>query len=148
MTSSSGTGRAVASVLGTAVVGVILSWLISVLAAEGYLDKTAAAWTHMVVALLVLGILALRYDQSDRPVVRILTALIFVLTGWYSLVAMTHCWFDTWQQQPNPPPEAFSDGAALTGVVMAGWLPPLTAFLACRFFVVLRRRFVAARAKY
>ena len=80
--------------------------------------------------------------------VRILTALIFVLTGWYSLVAMTHCWFDTWQQQPNPPPEAFSDGAALTGVVMAGWLPPLTAFLACRFFVVLRRRFVAARAKY
>ncbi len=148
MTASSETGRAVASVLGIAMVGVILSWLISTLAAMGCLDKTVAAWAHTVVALTVLGFLALRYDQSDRPVVRILTALTIVLTGWYSLVAMTFCWFDTWQHQPNPPPEAFSDGAALTGVVMAGWLPPLTAFLTCRFLVFIRRRFVAARAKH
>jgi len=121
-------------------IGVLVAWMINLLAARVGFGATTGAWAHAAAGLLAFGLLVRHHDRCGGTPARILVAIATVLSGWNSLIAATFCWFDTLQHQPNPPPEAFADGAALTGVMMAGWVPPLAAFMACRLFVFIRRR--------
>lgn len=118
--------------------GALAAWLTSSLAGMGALGAMTGLCAHATLGLLAFALLARRHDRSTTPSARVLIAFVLVISGWYSLFSATTCWFDTLQHQPNPPPEAFADGAALTGVVMAGWLPPLAAFTAYRLFVFIR----------
>lgn len=58
--------------------------------------------------------------------------LLYALSGafslWFDLFIAVTTYFDVWQASPNPPPEAFTDGAQLVGVVIGGWLPGLAVF--------------------
>ncbi len=42
---------------------------------------------------------------------------------WLSLFLGTHIGYGAWQSMPNPPEEAYADGAKLMFALMAGWLP-------------------------
>ena len=46
-----------------------------------------------------------------------------VLAFWVALFLGNHYGFYAWQTVPNPPEEAFTDGAILVGSLMGGWLP-------------------------
>lgn len=61
---------------------------------------------------------------------------------WISLFLGTHIGYGEWQTMPDPPKEAFADGAKLVFALMAGWLPGLVFVLGvavvtaiCRFVV-------------
>ncbi len=49
--------------------------------------------------------------------------LVGVLAFWVALFLGNHYGFGAWQTVPNPPEEAFVDGALLVGSLMGGWLP-------------------------
>ena len=71
---------------------------------------------------------------------RILVALGFLLLAilvlWFALIQAVGTYFTIWQQSPDPPDEAFADGAQLTGVLIAGWLP--AGFVCCSVFLATR----------
>lgn len=48
---------------------------------------------------------------------------------WISLFLGTHIGYGEWQTMPEPPEEAFADGAKLVFALMAGWLPGLVLVL-------------------
>lgn len=48
---------------------------------------------------------------------------IAVILLWASLAIGVHEGYGAWQSMPNPPDEAFADGANLIGSLMFGWLP-------------------------
>lgn len=49
--------------------------------------------------------------------------LLGVVIGWFALAGGTMWGYTAWQTIPDPPAEAFADGAKLTASVMVGWLP-------------------------
>jgi len=71
-----------------------------------------------------------------------------VLLFWGGLLAALGAYFTAWQQIPDPPEEAFSDGASLLFVLLVGWLPGLVlsgaAFAVAR--LIRARRNAAGRA--
>lgn len=60
--------------------------------------------------------------QTNRWV-QSLCFLLSVACVWIGLVWGTMMGYDTWQSMPEPPDEAFADGAHLTGSIMFGWFP-------------------------
>jgi hypothetical protein len=54
---------------------------------------------------------------------QVLVLLLAVAVVWFSLVLAVGWGYDAWQSMPDPPDEAFADGAKLTGSVLLGWLP-------------------------
>ena len=71
-----------------------------------------------------------------------------VLVFWGGLLWALATYFPIWQAGPNPPAEAFSDGAPLVFVLFAGWLPGLvltgSAFAVAR--LIRARRHAARKA--
>ena len=45
--------------------------------------------------------------------------------------------YGAWQNMPNPPEEAFADGAQLTMAFIGGWMPGIILFFAMYILVVL-----------
>lgn len=89
----------------------------------------------------VLGA-TLAWKASGRGLIgQTLLLLLAVAAVWLSLI-LGVCWgYDAWQSLPEPPDEAFADGANLTGSVMFGWMPA-GAGCAVVFFIghVMRHR--------
>ena len=73
-----------------------------------------------VVVAVALVVIAVRRFRWLGQVSSLLTATVVL---WFSLAAGVSHGYGAWQTSPNPPDEAFADGAALTGSVMFGWLP-------------------------
>ena len=71
-------------------------------------------------------------------------------TLWLALIAGVCFGYDAWQTMPNPPDEAFADGAKLVGSVLFGWLPAgfgtLSVFVLSHAWRAWRRRATAAES--
>ena len=93
---------------------------------------------------------ALAWKASGRRLLGQVSLLLasFVTLG-FALIAGVHFGYGAWQRMPNPPDDAFADGAKLVGSLFFGWLP---AGFASLFVFVLghgwraSRRRAAARA--
>jgi hypothetical protein len=57
--------------------------------------------------------------------VRPLCLLASVGVLWFALLLATHLRYGAWQSMPDPPDEAFADGARLVATLVAGWVPAL-----------------------
>jgi hypothetical protein len=65
---------------------------------------------------------------------QILCLLVAIIALWASLIFGVGAAFDAWQAMPEPPNEAYADGAQLTGSIMFGWIlagPPCVFLWAC-----------------
>jgi hypothetical protein len=67
--------------------------------------------------------------------------LVAAILVWGSLVVGVAKGYDAWQAMPDPPDEAFADGAKLTGSVLFGWLP---SGLFCAAIYLITRLFTSA----
>jgi hypothetical protein len=54
---------------------------------------------------------------------RLTLAVTGVSIMWFALFLGVATHFDAWQGMPDPPPEAFADGAQLTACMLIGWFP-------------------------
>ena len=70
------------------------------------------------VALVTLSLGVFRF----RILGQLLCLFVAVIALWASLVFGVGAAFDAWQGMPDPPNEAYADGAQLTGSVMFGWI--------------------------
>ena len=112
---------------GTAVLCVLVSCaLVSVArqaSLDGQIEQPYVAPIHFVLgAVNCIGcaILSLRaIDWCGR----LTMAAAGVLAMWFAVFLGTATHFDVWQAMPNPPSEAYADGAQLTACVFAGWIP-------------------------
>ena len=75
-----------------------------------------------------LGALSAWSASGRGPVGQVLLLLLAALVVWFSLILAVGWGYDAWQSMPDPPDEAFADGAKLTGSVLFGWLPSRQAF--------------------
>ena len=75
---------------------------------------------------------------------RIPVFFLAVILLWGSLAVGVAKGYDAWQSMPDPPDEAFADGADLTGSVLFGWMPSLVVctvtFLFTRLAVSIAQR--------
>jgi hypothetical protein len=55
--------------------------------------------------------------------VQCISLVLGTLILWVGIFLGTHYGYGAWQSMPNPPEEAFADGAQLTGSVIFGWIP-------------------------
>ena len=76
---------------------------------------------------------------------RVPLCLLAVLIVWLTLFLGVTQGYDAWQALPNPPEEAFADGAKLTGVVIAGWLPATICVASAYAFLMLLGKFTRVR---
>ena len=77
-------------------------------------------------AFVALGSVSLGVFKF-RLVGQLICLLAAILALWASLVFGVGAAFDAWQGMPDPPNEAYADGAQLTGSIMFGWflaIPP------------------------
>ena len=79
----------------------------------------AIAGPALAVALLMVCIATWR----SRFWVQCIAVLLGTLILWAGLWLGTHVGYGAWQSMPDPPEEAFADGAQLTGTLIFGWLP-------------------------
>jgi hypothetical protein len=96
---------------------------------------------------LPLGLLVTFFGYKAKSLVaRLPLCLLAVLIVWLTLFLGVTQGYDAWQALPDPPEKAFSDGAKLTGVVIAGWLPA-TIFVASAYvFLMLLVKFTRERS--
>lgn len=109
--------------LGFGIVGWLLAYATNMLSMAGLVPLDAIVKVHLVVGVSMCitgGILAMRTRYRTALV---LYAISGTLAWWFALVLGTFAYFDVYQAMPDAPEEAYADGAALTGVVFAGWLP-------------------------
>ena len=71
---------------------------------------------------------------------RLATLILGVGALWFGLLAGTGAYFAAWQAEPDPPPEAFSDGGSNVFVLLFGWLPALALLGGLRIVIALARR--------
>ena len=66
----------------------------------------------------------LAWKASGRgPVGQVLVLLLAFVVIWLSLILGVYWGYGAWQSMPDPPEEAFADGADLAGSVLFGWMP-------------------------
>lgn len=63
--------------------------------------------------------------------------LLSILINWLAIFLGVHMGYGAWQNMPNPPEEAFADGAQLTMAFIGGWMPGIILFFAMYILVVL-----------
>jgi hypothetical protein len=86
---------------------------------------------------LPLGLLVTFFGyKAQYLAARLPPCLLAVLIVWLTLFLGVTQGYDAWQALPYPPEKAFSDGAKLTGVVIAGWLPA-TIFVASGYLILM-----------
>lgn len=113
----------VALALGFAIAGWFLADVATMVSKAGLVPLDLIVLLHLAVGVplcIAGGIQAVRTRYRTS---RVLYALSGTLAWWFALVFGTWAYFDVWQAMPDAPEEAFADGAALTGVIFAGWLP-------------------------
>lgn len=98
----------------------------------------------VALALLVVGVFRFRLLGQ------LVCLALAVLGLWFSLAAGVSYGYLAWQTSPNPPDEAFADGANLTGSVLFGWMPAGLFCVVCWVLLglcckLLRRPSVPAR---
>lgn len=111
--------------LGAAIVlvAVIVGWIaVAIRFDYGHDFTTAFAWFVAVgsAIALVAVVLAVR-NRSWWGRVPLLGAA--VLAGWAGIALGVDHGFRVWQSGPNPPDEAFADGAQGMAALFAGWIP-------------------------
>ena len=82
------------------------------------------------VALASLALGVFRF----RVLGQFLCLFVAIIALWASLVLGVGAAFDAWQGMPDPPSDAYADGAQLTGSLMFGWMlagPPCVLLWAC-----------------
>lgn len=84
-------------------------------------------------------------SKAQSLAARLPLCLLAVLIVWITLFLGVTQGYDAWQALPNPPEKAFADGATLTGVVIAGWLPATFFVVTVYVFLMLLRKFSVAR---
>ena len=87
------------------------------------MDPFDQAFYPTFAAGCALGALFAWSASGRGPVGQVLLLLLAVLVVWFSLILAVGWGYDAWQSMPDPPDEAFADGATLTGSVLFGWLP-------------------------
>lgn len=88
---------------------------------DGARFEALALW--VVPALVVALLLTIRGGRCVSWAARWGSLALAVLLLWAGLLAGTGSFFASWQAQPEPPPEAFSDGGSLVFVLFLGWIP-------------------------
>ena len=113
--------------VGTAVICVLVSCaLVSaarLASLNGHIEQPCVALVHFLlgaVACIGCAILSLRAAGWWG---RVTMAAAGVLTMWFAVFLGTVTHFDVWQAMPNPPSEAYADGAQLIACVVGGWIP-------------------------
>ena len=112
------------------------------------LALTPFHWTFLAIAGPALGlalpvILIATWRFPFR--VQCIAVLFGIAVLWAGIFLGTHFGYGAWQTMPDPPEEAFADGAQLTGSLLLGWLP--AGMIACAWWgglsligPVMRRR--------
>lgn len=130
-------------------IGITLTAFLAVTWWDGWLDAQGNPLHEELLLHFAYGVpLALaagmRIPFAKTWLRRLGLLVVGAVCFWLSLFLGTHIGYGEWQTMPDPPEEAFADGAKLVFALMAGWLPGLvlvlgTALLTtiCRF--VLRR---------
>jgi hypothetical protein len=95
--------------------------------------------------LLAIG-LAAAAARPSRVWIRVLGLAASIGLLWFALLLATHMHYGVWQSMPDPPEEAFADGAKLVTALVAGWLPALPICGAAFLVSWLLRRRAAAEA--
>ena len=105
--------------LGAAVVG----WIaVAIRFDYGYDYTTAFAWFVTVgAAIALVAVIAAVRNRSWWGRVPLLGAAVFA--GWAGIALGVDHGFRVWQSGPNPPDEAFADGAQGMAALFAGWIP-------------------------
>ncbi|MAI66282.1 MAG: hypothetical protein CMJ26_00210 [Phycisphaerae bacterium] len=49
--------------------------------------------------------------------------IVSILINWIAIFLGVHMGYGAWQNMPNPPEEAFADGAKLMMSLIGGWIP-------------------------
>ena len=109
--------------LGIAVAGWFLADVATMVSKAGLVPLGAIPLAHLAVGIplcVTAGILA---QRTRFHTARALYVLGGIFAFWVALAVGTMTYFDVWQAMPEPPEEAYADGAALTGTLIAGWLP-------------------------
>ena len=60
---------------------------------------------------------------QKKLLVRLITVLLGILPIWGALIIGVAKGYSAWQESPDPPAEAFSDGGGMVGMLFLGWLP-------------------------
>lgn len=103
--------------------GVIFGWIAFAIRFDyGFEFTTAFTWFVAVgsAIALVAVVLAVR-NRSWWGRLPLLAAA--VLAGWAGIALGVDHGFRVWQSGPNPPDEAFADGAEGMAAIFAGWIP-------------------------
>ena len=82
--------------------------------------------TFITIAGLALGLallMVLIATWRFRFWVQCIAVLFGILVLWAGIFLGTHFGYGAWQTMPDPPEEAFADGAKLTASLILGWLP-------------------------
>ena len=66
--------------------------------------------------------------------------LLSILINWLAIFLGVHMGYGAWQNMPNPPDEAFADGAHLTMAFIGGWIPGIILFFAMYILVLLIKK--------
>ena len=91
------------------------------------------------IALLALAITVWGAFRASW-LARLVTLLLGVGLLWFGLLAAIGAYYAAWQAEPDPPPEAFSDGGSNVFVLLFGWLPALALLGGLRIVIALARR--------
>ncbi|MEM7310484.1 MAG: hypothetical protein AAF682_27655 [Planctomycetota bacterium] len=82
--------------------------------------------TLLTIACPALGfslLMVLIATWRCRIAVQCVAVLLGILVLWAGLVAGSYYGYEAWQAMPDPPDEAFADGAKLMALFLLGWLP-------------------------
>ena len=66
--------------------------------------------------------------------------LLSILINWLAIFLGVHMGYGAWQNMPNPPDEAFADGANLMMALLGGWIPGIILFFAMYILVGLIKK--------
>jgi hypothetical protein len=100
-----------------------LIWLTRQVSLYGLVNQTIVAPLHLLIGAFGCTWCAVITLKSEGWLGRIALGISGVCTLWFSLFVGVATHFDVWQAIPNPPSEAFADGAQLIGSVLVGWVP-------------------------
>ncbi len=89
---------------------------------------------------IVFSFIIVYFSSNLRLLYRIPLYLVTILMNWFAIFFGVHMGYGAWQNMPNPPDEAFSDGAKLMAALIGGWMPGTVLFFAIYLLVALVKK--------
>ncbi len=89
----------------------------------GPIGRAFVGWAHVLPGSMGCAYCALRTLSAGGWWGRLTLAVTGVSIMWFAVFLGVATYFDVWQGMPDPPPEAYADGAQLTASVLIGWVP-------------------------